>query len=236
MPLSFIKNRTYFSLIFLAFLTLDILVKTTQDIYIYRFFSKIFLSVLLIIYYLFNQKEVSIIKKIIMVSALMFFLLGDVFFILNKIETCFILGILSFAIGKLLYTFRFSNQEDFKLTQLVPILVFCVLVMLSIFYFISDNLNDYFFISLAYIFVDMLFIIFTFLRKYSVNKKSFYLVFTGAILSLFSDNIVALSSFYSNNIPYEGIGVMLFYGVSQLLIVLGVVREKNFKCDEILVT
>lgn len=229
MFLNLIKNRNFFSLVFLLVLITDIIIKTTQDICIYRFVSKISLSVLLISYYIFNQNEISKIKAFFMVMALIFFLIGDVFFILYEVEIYYVFGIFSFAIGKLFYMFRFSHQEDFKLRKILPVIIFCFSLMMIILYLINDNLNNYFFPALIYLFADTMFVVFAFLRKGLVNNKSFYLVIIGVLLSLFSDSIAALTSFYSNAIPFQAAAVMLFYGMSQLLIVYGVLSETDIK-------
>ena len=220
------KIKNIFPVLFLAVLIADICIKTMyDDISSIRFVSKISLSVLLITYYMLYHRESVVIKKLFMLLALSFFLIGDVFFVLYKIELYYIYGIFSFAIGKLFYVFRFSNQEDFKLRQLLPVIVFCFGIMMLIFQLIYDNLNNFFFPVLIYLFAVALFIIFAFLRKNLVNKKSFYLVSIGVFLSIFSDSISALNSFTSNDIPFHEIGVMLFYGLSQLLIVMGIVEE-----------
>ena len=170
-----------------------------------------------------------------MVSALLFFLIGDIFFILYEIELYYIIGIFSFAIGKLFYVFRFSNQRDFKFKKIFPVIFFCFSLMMIILYLINDNLNNYFFPILVYFFVATMFVVFASLRKGLVNNRSFYLVLIGVFLSLSADSIAALSSFYSSTIPYQAVAVMLFYGVSQFFIVQGIIKETNSNSYETMV-
>ena len=223
------KNKNIFSLVFLVVLIIDIVIKTTQDVCVYRFVSKVSLTVLLLAYYIINHKEVFYIKSFFMISALSFFLIGDVFLILYEVELYYLFGIFCFAIGKLFYVFRFANQRDFKIKNILPVILFCFSFMLIILYLINDNLNNYFFPTLVYLFAVTMFVIFAFLRKGEVSNESYYLVIIGVILSLFADSIAALSSFYNSAIPFQAITIMLFYGVSQLLVVLGVVQGNSPK-------
>ncbi len=227
------KNSKFFIVIFLIVLIADIAIKTKYDISVYRFLSKISLSVLLLLYYNFCQREKYKIKRFFMTAALAFFLIGDVFFILYEVELYYIFGIFSFAFGKLFYVFKFSNQSDFKLKRLLPVILFCFTLMMVILYLINGNLNNFFFPTLLYLFIVTLFVIFAFLRKGLVNEKSYYVVLLGVFLSILADSLAALSSFYSSKIPYHAIGVMLFYGLSQLFIVLGVLQENNIKNSEL---
>ena len=221
-----IKSRNAFFLFFIIVLIIDISIKINYEIINLRFISKSILSILLMIYFFVYNRELLKIKWFFMIMALLFFLIGDIFFILYEIELYYIFGIFSFTFGKLFYIFRFSNQNDFKFKQLLPVLFLCFSLMITVLFLINDNLNNFFFPTLLYLFIVTLLFVFTFLRKGMVSKKSYYMVFLGVILSLFSDFLTALSSFYVE-IPYNGIGIMLFYGLSQLFIVFGIVEETN---------
>ena len=89
-----------------------------------------------------------------------------------------------------------------------------------------DNLNGYFIPILVYIFAVLNMIQAAFLRYKVVDNNSFILVFVGALLFLLSESILALNKFYMP-IPYKNILIMLFYGISQLLIILGIINEKK---------
>lgn len=73
--------------------------------------------------------------------------------------------------------------------------------------------------------MTMVFIQFAFLRKVDVNKLSFRLVLWGSISLLISESIVALVNFYGLHLPYNEIYVILIYGLSQYLIVVGITKE-----------
>lgn len=61
-------------------------------------------------------------------------------------------------------------------------------------------------------------------RMEKVNKSSFYLVLTGAILFVISDSAIAVNKF-SFAFAYSSIIIMSTYAAAQLLIVLGYVKQ-----------
>ena len=68
---------------------------------------------------------------------------------------------------------------------------------------------------------------FAYLRKNEVNKTSYWLVLIDVLFSMFSDSINILKVFYNDEIAYNNISIILFYGVSQYLIILGIVTERK---------
>ena len=92
---------------------------------------------------------------------------------------------------------------------------------------VYSNLGDYFLPALLYLFIVMLVAQFAYLRKKEVNKESYWFVLIGIILSMFSDSITILKEFYSMDIAYNHITIMLFYGMSQYFIVIGILKENN---------
>ncbi|SFD37550.1 lysoplasmalogenase family protein [Algibacter pectinivorans] len=227
--LKFSKETVVFSLLFIIALIIDIIIKINWDASVFRYISKSSLSILLIGYYSFFHKETSRVKQFFMTVALLFFFIGDIFFILYQIELYYIFAIFSFGLAKLFYVFRFSNQGDFRVKQITPALVFCFLLMMLVMYLINDNLDNFFFPTLFYFFISTLFVVFAFLRRDYVDTHSYALVIVGVFLGLASDTLAALVSFYDSDIPFQNIAVMLFYGLSQLFIVLGIVKETNFE-------
>ncbi len=132
-----------------------------------------------------------------------------------------------FVLGKLFYALRFSNQKDFKLYMLLPFLVISFGYMVFIMDLIYDKLGDFFIPVMVYLFACLIVALFAFLRKGEVNIKSYILVIIGIGFTILSDTISVLQEFYQSDIAYHKITIMLFYGISQYFIVLGVVREYN---------
>ncbi|WP_346881491.1 lysoplasmalogenase family protein [uncultured Algibacter sp.] len=221
------NNFYRFSLLFFVTLIADIIVKITFEVSIYRFISKSLVIILLSVFYILNQKESSKFKMIYMLGALLSYWIGDMMLILHKIEVYNMLGLSFFIIGKLFYVFRFSNSKDFDLLKLFPFLILFFFYLVSVFILIQNNLNDYYYLTLVYIFVGLVLIIFALLRKSEVNNSSYYVVLMGILCSVFSDSITALKSFYDKDFAFHIVTIMLFYGLSQYFIVMGIVKETN---------
>jgi len=220
------KNKLYFSVLYFSILIIDILVKLGLDTIPFRFITKPLIVISLVVFYWINAKEKSKKKFVFMILALIFFLLGDVFLIFKDVSLLFSLGMLGFILGKLFYAFRFSNQNDFKLVRLLPIVVFCFVYIFVVLNIIYDNLGEYFFPVLIYLFVAMLTLQFAYLRKSGVDTKSYLTVGIGILFSVMADSIAVLAQFYQDNFFYDYITVILFYGISQYLIVIGILEEK----------
>ncbi|MBU2938889.1 lysoplasmalogenase [Lacinutrix sp. C3R15] len=220
------KNKLFFSILYFAILLIDIVVKLNFDKIPFRLFTKPLVVVSLICFYLINNNEKSKKKYFFMIFALSFFLLGDIFLIFSEFSILFSLGMLGFVLGKLFYAFRFSNHNDFNLTRLIPIIIFCFIYIFILLNIIYDNLDIYFFPVLIYLFVAMLVLQFAYLRKSGVDKKSYLIVGIGVLFSVFADTIAVLDHFYRNGIFFEKITLMLFYSISQFLIVMGILEEK----------
>jgi uncharacterized membrane protein YhhN len=92
-------------------------------------------------------------------------------------------------------------------------------------FLIYDHLDDFFIPVIIYIFACLVMSLFAYMRLGAENKASFYLVFAGVLCSIISDTFGVLGSFYFGITTSSKIGVMLFYAVSQLLIVIGLTKE-----------
>ena len=221
------RNDILFSSVFFLLLVLDIVVKNNSDDILYRVITKTSLIILLLVFYLLNNKEASKKSLYVVITALLFFICGDVFFIFYTDPMCFGLGILFFILGKIAYALRFTNNHDFEYKQLVPSLLFLFIYMTIIMAFVQKNLGPYFTPVLIYLFVALMVSLFSYLRYNAVNRKSFWIVFIGVFFSVLSDTISVLQAFYDEDFGYHEITIMLFYGISQYLIIKGVVLERN---------
>lgn len=201
--------------------------KLNFDYFFYRFVTKPLVIISLMIYYLLNHKERLVKRKIFMTLALLSFLFGDIFLLLYENFVFYIIGIVFFVAGKFLYALRFSNQQDFKLYLLVPFLLITFLYMVFLMDLVYDKLGNFFIPVMIYLFACLIILLFAFLRKNEVKLMSYILVLIGILFFAASDTIVVLQQFYNPNILYHKITTMLFYGLAQYFIVLGVVREFN---------
>ncbi len=223
--LKIFKVPYLFAILYFIVLLIDISFKFTLKELPCRFISKPLVVILLICYYLINNQEIYKKLLVYMIMALLCFLVGDFFMFFYEIQIYYIVGILCFILGKLFYIFRFSKRKDFDLVKLLAIIIPCFLYMLLLLILTYENLGNFFYPTLLYLFVVVTLIIFAHLRKQSVNFKSYVLVLVGVIFSLFSDSITIISSFYDATFAYNKVSIMLFYGISQYFIVIGIVEE-----------
>ncbi|WP_299887584.1 lysoplasmalogenase [uncultured Lacinutrix sp.] len=222
---SLFKNLLYFTLLYFAIFVLDTVVKVNLTPTRLRYITKSSLIVLLLIFYVVNQNEESRTKVYLVVTAICCFIIGDFFIINGENKTLLTTGVIFFAIAKILYSVRFSNNNDFNILKLIPFLLFCFTYMSVVMLFIYDNLGDYFLPVLLYLFIVMLTAQFAYLRKNAVNNSSYWFVLIGIILSMFSDSINLLKEFYNFDIAYNNYTIMFFYGASQYFILVGLVKE-----------
>ncbi len=228
----FLKNKISFIIIFVTILILDLVIKDTLDNILFRYLSKSLIMISLIIFYLMHQKEKQKRSLYIMCIALFSFLLGDMFLINYEDIIFYILGVFLFICGKLFYVFRFSNQKDFKLSNLLPFLGLSFIYMFFIMHLVIDNLGSFLLPVFIYLFICLMLLLFSFLRKNAVNSTSYLLVGIGVLLSVINDSVTVLQSFYDPNIIlHYDVFVMLMYGVSQYLIVLGIIKETQSQTE-----
>lgn len=218
-------NTTIFTVLYFSILLLDILVKFNLTVIPYRLISKPLLVLVLIAYYSVNMTVLSVKKHKFMLTALIMFLIGDVFLIFKGM--IFLgLGMLFFLNGKLFYALRFLNNKDFSAKRALPFLAVCTAYIVFIMSYVYSSLNLFFIPVIVYLFVALIEFLFAYLRKEHVNKRSYYLVFFGVLFSIFSDTTVMMNHF-SNFVDLDMKGlVMVLYGIAQYLIVRGVVEER----------
>jgi len=224
---SLFKNVKLFSCIYFVLLIADICIKNFFTSIPLRLVTKLSLIILLIVFYVINNRERSKKRVRFMLLALSCFFIGDFFMTLYEIQVFYLIGIVCFIIGKLFYAYRFSNQREFDLITLFPFLAICFAYIIGIMLMVYDTLGAFLVPAFIYLFAALLVAQFAFTRYQEVNLKSFSLVFAGVLFSVCSDSITLLQSFYNPDFFYHKVTIMLFYGVSQYLIVLGILREKN---------
>lgn len=232
--LSLFKNKILFSVLFFLMIIIDSYVKIALSGHGCRYATKLSISIVLILFFIQNHSEVSRIKFYYMILALVCFLLGDFFFIDESNMLFFSLGMGSFILGKLFYILNFSHYSDFKFTKLFPLILICIVYGFGVMHFILPNLNEFYVPVILYFFVALMVLIFAFLRQWYVNKKSFFIVFSGVVISLISDTLIAIDTFAIRDFIYENIATMLFYGLSQYLIVFGVTEAVLKEHDDVL--
>lgn len=211
-------------------LVLELIFLSNPDWISFRVVTKPLLVSFLLLYFLLNRAETK--TRFLISLALLFSLLGDVLLLFtDRSENYFMFGLLAFLLAHIFYIIQFSRERNKNIGILKPLgslLIFGGLF----FYFLKDDLGSMLLPVCVYMIIILMMAFFAFLRKGNIPKKSFELVFTGAILFLISDATLAIDKFHSP-ISNAGILIMGTYGLAQLFIVLGILKSSTISVQEV---
>lgn len=210
-----------------------------------RFFTKPLLMVVLVAFYMQAVAgKWNAVHKLITV-AFVFAWVGDValMFVGNASETLmgipknpnfFLLGLVGFLLTHILYAVAFTKVSDKKSAALlpgkfwvvVPLLIYmaALLSMLLPSIYQNDLTKPFLVPVIVYSMAIATMVLLSINRYRRVNDKSFVLVFSGALLFMFSDTIIAVNKFVH---PFgsSGIFIMVLYILGQYLIAKGCLAQ-----------
>jgi uncharacterized membrane protein YhhN len=185
-------------------------------------FTKPMLMPALALYFYMQTQNIKNTKKAILFTALFFAWWGDVFLMFAaKNSIYFMLGLGSFLVMQLLYSYFFrpfyykNLVKNFKYS--LPILIFGIIVLL----FILPSLSDLKIPVFLYFSAIVLMVLAALSQWKRLDSKSSQIVFWGALLFMVSDSIIAINKFYSPFKLSEFL-IMATYIIAQWLIVEGV--------------
>ncbi|XLS27750.1 lysoplasmalogenase family protein [Flavobacteriaceae bacterium M23B6Z8] len=223
--LNVVKNH-YFVPFFLLILSADLLFNNTHGLYFLRLFSKPAITITLLLFYLINSKNRNPKERMLLSTCLICLFLGDMFLLENTGFYFFPVGFFAFFMANIFYSMVLYRSANLDINKSYPFLAVSAIYLFAIFYLMYDKLESYFVPVLIYIFAVLNMIQAAFLRYKVVNHYSFLLVFVGSLLFLLSESILALHMFYEP-FPYKNFLIMFFYGISQLLLILGILGEQK---------
>jgi uncharacterized membrane protein YhhN len=126
----------------------------------------------------------------------------------------------------LLYSLYFYKQARYDIDRLIPFLAASLLISLSMIYLIFDNLDNLLVPIILYMAIVLNFLKLAYLRYKNVNTLSYRLVFLGVILFTAAQILIALNRFHQA-LLYKDIAIMFLYGISQILIIFGILTFKD---------
>ncbi|MGL5085465.1 MAG: lysoplasmalogenase [Clostridium sp.] len=185
-----------------------------------RIWTKPFLMPLLAMYYVVSANEVN---KLIVI-ALLFGFIGDVFLMWDNRENNFLFGLGAFFLGHLCYVILFIKDVSFS--KDVPIWFYIIILIYVLgAIVIMGKLNNYLGAMKipAYLYaIVILLMSFTSLTRVWVIGMNieFILSFIGTILFLCSDTILGFATF-KGKFKYASVYIMITYVLAQALIVFG---------------
>ncbi len=218
---------TYFLSIFVFLVLLD-MIAGSSDYSLLRHFTKPSILLALFIYFAMNGKSLKRPTYILMLAALFFSWLGDVFLMYDTISpNYFILGLIAFLTAHLLYCVIFAKRFGKQLTLSFWVVLVLLIVYGGILFLqLQDGLGKLQIPVIIYITAILLMALTAFGRKRWVNVESFKLVFLGALFFIISDSILAVNKFLFS-VPYSHILVMGTYATAQFLITKGVLLQNS---------
>ena len=220
------KYWKLFSIFFFLNLIIDIIFNTIDGLYNFRFMTKPLVIISLLLYYYFNSKDKVQKERVSIMLALIFLLLGDIFLMTGFSFYNFWAGSTFFLLANIAYASAFYRSAHFDIDRSIPFVAIVSLICLTLLYFIYEKLDSFFFPATVYMFITLNMSQAAYLRNRVVNNKSYYAIFLGSLFFLASQASVAIIKFYGD-FPFQTIIVMLFYGLSQYLIVYGILIEKK---------
>ncbi len=218
------KFRSVFP-IFISILIIECLANLFGILWL-QFFSKPLLMLMLLVYFADESTNLNPLKNLI-IGALTFSWFGDVFLLLDKIyDFLFIYGLSAFLLAHIFYAVYFwkvgkFNRKKFRFRKalLISIIAYSVLFYIYLYPTLSDLKIPVF----LYCSVISLMVI-ACLHAFDFTKTFAAICLAGTLLFALSDSILAINRFVFS-IPVGRALVMLFYGIGQLLITEGSLRN-----------
>jgi uncharacterized membrane protein YhhN len=200
-----------------------------------RYISKPLLMIVLILFYL--QSTLGKIEKTHRLMSVAFFFswIGDVaLMFVWKNENFFLVGLVGFLITHILYTISFARVTNSTISALLPksfwVITPLVIYMVVLLYMlvpgiISNEKTQPFLVPvLVYSTAIATMVVFSVNRFRRVNFNSFLLVFSGALLFMVSDSIIAINKFL-HPFTTASIFIMVLYISGQYLIAKGMLAQ-----------
>jgi uncharacterized membrane protein YhhN len=156
-------------------------------------------------------------------AALIFSWAGDVI-----LDFSFIPGLLCFLLAHVMYIiafFKTCGNSIFKIKR-VFILLPLILYGTGLVFLLYGHLDGMRLPVIIYSVVILTMLAGSINRRERVNSLSFNLVFTGALLFVISDSLIAVNKF-GYPFRFSGIAIMTTYIVAQYLIVAGVLKQSG---------
>jgi uncharacterized membrane protein YhhN len=218
-----LNNRWIFVLLIVV-TAIDLFLLTTQDPN--RVFTKPLLMPILIWAYLRNQENNTLFSRLI-IAALFFSWLGDIFLMFDKLDSIyFILGLSSFFV----YFLRINSGNNSYLKKRPLMLLAIVAYTIELLYILWPRLDMMRIPVTVYAIVISTMLGAAAWQYGKIAVKPAMLFIGGAFLFVLSDSALALNKFH-DPLPGGGILVMLTYVAAQTLIVLGSISHLKKLAD-----
>jgi uncharacterized membrane protein YhhN len=195
------------------------------------FITKVMIIPILLIIFFANLNPLNEKLHLMMAAGLVFSWFGDILLeFTGRNENMFLFGLASFMVAQLIYMYLFfatpgknSIASNRKLLLIPPVAAAALLIS-----FLYSDLGTMRLPVILYALAIMAMVTGAINRIEKVNRESFYLVLSGAVLFLISDSTIAINKF-SYKFELSSIAVMSTYIMAQYLITVGYIKQYNLK-------
>ena len=214
-----------FVIVFAIVVLAELFLMNIDSVYSFHYFTKPLIVGSLIAYFIPHSKHLGKSTKNLTLLALVFSVIGDMFLMFTDVSpNYFTSGLVAFLLAHVMYILVFIKKRNITVKP-YSVILFFVIYGGILFYVLKDGLGDMLIPVILYMLVILTMALTAFWRKGNVGKKSFYLVFIGALFFIFSDSLIALDKFLMP-IPLARTGIILSYAFAQLLIVSGIIKQE----------
>ena len=216
------------SLLFFVLIAAGELISVSFDMAAVQNIAKPLIMISLMVYYLGSVSA----RNYFFTAALVFCWLGDVLLMFQQNELFFIGGLVAFLLGHILYVIcfrqmRFNNQAGGLLnTQKIRFAFPIILAGTGLVTILFSHLGALKIPVMVYALALTIMVLQALFRFGFTTKKSFVLIFVGALFFMVSDSLLAINKFMQP-VPMASLDIMATYMVAQFLIVEGAVAHSS---------
>lgn len=221
---SYFKSSAGFAIVYFAVVLIDVLLSNTEGFLEYSLLPKALSMILLLRYFIPQSLELHPVERSCVIMAVVSFGLGSMLLMVTNDLDAIVAGFLLLMTAKLSYSCAFVYTIKIDIDRLLPYLVFVTLYSLVVIYFLYDlpeHVPAYLFLVMALIMLNL-----AYLRYERVGRISFTGAFTGAAMILIAETILVFDRSFGTS-SWSGMFIVLLFGVSQYLIVSGLLLERK---------
>ena len=202
------------------------LIAVTFNIALIQTIAKPLIMITLMSYYLLSVSE----RNNFFVVALVFCWIGDVLLMFQGDEMFFIYGLVAFLSGHVLYVFSYKQMRDpesvhgLLSTQKFRFSFPIILAGTGLVVVLLPHLGELKIPVMIYALVITIMVLQALFRFGFTSKRSFTLIFVGALFFMISDSALAINKFMKP-LPMASLLIMVTYMTAQYLIVEGAIAH-----------
>ena len=217
------SSEKKFSIVYCLIVIAELITGSLEDFSSLHYLFKPAIVISLLIFFLLKCKTLNKKLRLIIASALLFSLAGDILLMfVDRSPNYFLFGLVAFLLAHVMYVIAFLKHRN-KTLNPFGFIAFLIVYAAGLFYLVKDGLNEMLIPVLIYMLVILSMSTAAYLRKGTISKLSYTLVFLGALFFMLSDSILALNKFYEP-LAYSNISIMLTYAIAQYLIIFGILK------------